>query len=282
MSTSTFRIIPRLDIKGPNLVKGIKLEGLRALGDPKDYLIKYYEEDADELIIQDVVASLYNRNNLSKIIEYITSKVFIPITVGGGLRSIDDIENILRSGADKVSINSQGIKNPEIITNSVSQFGSSTIALSIEVIKYENRYLASYDNGRELTEINVFDWIKNAEELGIGEIILTNVDFDGTSKGIDKKLISKAREITNLPLLYHGGVSSFEDVYNIYDLGCNGAVIASCFHYHYLKKINGHIENKVEGNFDFIKNNITKNYNFNSFSIYDLKYFMKSKKVNIR
>ncbi len=163
------RIIARLDIKGPNLVKGIHLEGLRVLGKPEEYARAYYQAGADELIFQDVVASLYERNSLHDIISRTAREIFIPLTVGGGLRSIDDIRSVLRAGADKVSINTAAIRNPQLIREASLVFGSSTIVVAIEAIKQaDGRYLAFIDNGREHTGVEVLGWAKKVEELGAG------------------------------------------------------------------------------------------------------------------
>ena len=170
----TIRIIPRLDIKGPNLVKGVHLEGLRVLGKPYDFAKYYYQNGADELMFMDVVASLYERNSLHRIISETSKKIFIPITVGGGIRSINDIKEILRVGADKVCLNTAVIKNPDLISKASRMFGSSTIVISIEAIKGNNgEYFAYTDNGREYTGINVMGWAKKVEDLGAGEILLT-------------------------------------------------------------------------------------------------------------
>ena len=165
----TIRIIPRLDIKGPNLVKGIHLEGLRVLGKPADFAKYYYENGADELMFMDVVASLYERNSLHDIISETAKQKFIPITVGGGLRSISDIKEVLRVGADKVCLNTAVIKDPELIRAASRKFGSSTIVVAIEAIKEENgKYLAYTDNGREYTGVDVFEWAQKIDESGAG------------------------------------------------------------------------------------------------------------------
>ena len=159
------RIIPRLDIKGPNLVKGIHLEGLRVLGKPEDFTKYYYDQGADELIFQDTVASLYQRNNLTEIIKRTSQNIFIPLTVGGGIRSIEDINAVLRAGADKVSINTAAIGNPDFINESSRAFGSSTIVIAIEAIKQaDGSYLAYTDNGREHTGVEILPWAKEVEE----------------------------------------------------------------------------------------------------------------------
>lgn len=163
MMTETIRIIPRLDIKGPNLVKGIHLEGLRVLGKPESFAKFYYENGADELFFQDVVASLYDRNSLHNIITRTAREIFIPLTVGGGIRTIEDIRDVLRAGADKVAINTAAIKQPSFIKEAALKFGSSTIVVAIEAIRdASGKYLAYTDNGREYTGIEVVKWAKKS------------------------------------------------------------------------------------------------------------------------
>ena len=176
------RIIPRLDIKGSSLVKGIHLEGLRVLGKPHEFAKFYYENGADELIYMDVVASLYERNSLNDIIEKTARETFIPLTIGGGLRTIDDITSVLRCGADKVSLNTAAIKNPNMISEAAHKFGSSTICAAIELI-YDGKgdYFAYTDNGREYTGIEAVEWAREVQRLGAGEIVLTSVDKEKTN-----------------------------------------------------------------------------------------------------
>src|SRR3990167_373236 len=196
------RIIPRLDIKGPNLVKGIHLEGLRVLGKPEQYARHYYEAGADELAYMDVVASLYNRNSLHDIISRTAKEIFIPLMVGGGLRTIDDIRMVLRAGADKVSLNTAAIHNPQIIKEAANKFGSSTIVVTIEAIKErDGRYLAYTDNGRQFTGVEV---------LGAGEIIITSVDREGTGEGFDLELTRAISEAVSIPVIAHGGGGKIE------------------------------------------------------------------------
>ena len=211
----TIRIIPRLDIKGPNLVKGIHLEGLRVLGKPSDFAKYYYENGADELMLMDVVASLYGRNSLHDIISETAKNNFIPITVGGGIRSVKDIKNILRAGADKVCLNTAAIKNPEFIKKASREFGSSTILVSIEAIKDNDKYQAFTDNGREYTGLDVFEWAQRIDELGAGELVITSVDKEGTGKGFDIELISKINNLVSIPVIAHGGAGKKEDVIDL-------------------------------------------------------------------
>ena len=198
------RIIPRLDIKGTNLVKGIHLEGLRILGNPSDFAEHYYKNGADELLLMDVVASLYERNGLSELISEISKNIFVPITVGGGIRNILDIKNVLRAGADKVSINTAAINNKKFIKEAINEFGSSTITIAIEAIKgLDGEYFAFTDNGRENSGLKAIEWAKEVERLGVGEIILTSVDNEGTGKGFDFDLLELFKsESLNELILY--------------------------------------------------------------------------------
>ncbi len=250
---NNIRIIPRLDIKGPNLVKGIHLEGLRVLGKPEAFARYYYENGADELIYQDVVASLYNRNSLHEIISRTAKETVIPLTVGGGLRTLDDIKAVLRAGADKVSLNTAAIKDPSFIKQAAKKFGSSTIVVAIEAIKQPGgQYFAFIDNGREETGIEVVKWAQMAEELGAGEIIITSVDKEGTGEGFDIELIKKITAAVRVPVIAHGGASTME---NIKDAIINGdasaLAIASIFHYAAMKKIPKDAIAGEEGNLSF-------------------------------
>jgi cyclase len=207
LAKKPLRIIPRLDIKGPNLVKGIHLEGLRVLGQPHDFARYYYENGADELFFQDVVASLYGRNSMSEIIQKTANEIFIPLTVGGGIRNIEDINNVLRCGADKVALNTAVIGNKDFVRQASEKFGSSTIVVAIEIIQEtDGRYLAYTDNGREYTGIDAVEWSEEVVELGAGELVITSVDREGTGEGPDLSLLEKIAERVGVPVIAHGGV----------------------------------------------------------------------------
>ena len=231
------RLIARLDVKAPNLVKGIQLEGLRKMGDPNEFASKYYLQGVDEIYYEDIVASLYERNSLIDIIEKTTESVFVPITVGGGLRSIDDVAAALRAGADKVSINTAAHKEPDLITNASKMFGRSTIVVAIEAIRQnDGSYHAFTDNGRNRTGREVVSWAMEVERLGAGEILITSVDKEGTGDGLDMELIRKVIANINLPLVVHGGVGRPEHVQKVAkELKISGVAIASMLHYQYLE-----------------------------------------------
>jgi cyclase len=230
---SNMRIIPRLDIKGPNLIKGIRLEGLRVMGDPQEFALRYYEEGADELVYIDIVASLYARNNLSDIIRRAADRVFIPITVGGGIRSVDDAKHILRSGADKVAINTAAIARPELISEVSRKFGSQAMVLSIEAKQIApGKWEAYTDNGRERTGLDVIEWVTRGVELGAGEILLTSVDREGTRRGYDIDLIRQVSQAVPVPVIASGGMGTIEHMVEAATSGLADAVaMADVLHY---------------------------------------------------
>lgn len=209
------RLIPRLDIKNDFVIKGINLEGLRKVGKPLDLLEKYYREGADEICLIDSVASLYGRNNLFSIIENATKNIFIPLTVGGGIRSLKDIELALNSGADKVAINSFATENPNFISEASKNFGSSTIVSYIEAKKNNSSWEVYKYFGREKTDLDIIYWIKKVQDLGCGEILLTSVDHEGLQKGLDYKLLDTVIKILNVPLIFSGGFTGIEEIQKI-------------------------------------------------------------------
>lgn len=235
----TIRVIPRLDIKGPNLVKGIHFEGLRVLGKPDRFARFYYENGADELFFQDTVASLYERNNLQEIISKTAKEIFIPLTVGGGIRTIADIQNVLRAGADKVAINTAAINQPDFIKEASRKFGSSTIVVAIEAIKNsDGRYLAFTDNGREHTGLEVIAWAQQAQDLGAGELVISSVDREGTGEGFDMELCKMVSEAVSIPVIAHGGAKSPQNVAElIKEAKIDAVAIASILHYESMKKL---------------------------------------------
>ncbi|MDB5636889.1 MAG: imidazole glycerol phosphate synthase subunit HisF [Bradyrhizobium sp.] len=234
---SNLRIIPRLDIKGKNLIKGVQLEGLRVMGDPQEFALGYYRAGADELIYMDIVASLYGRNNLSDIIRRAADQVFIPITVGGGIRSVDDARHILRSGADKVAINTAAIARPGLISEVARHFGSQAMVLSVEAKQVaQGKWEAYTDNGRERTGLDVLQWVRRGIEMGAGEILLTSVDREGTRKGFDIDLIRQVSEAATVPVIASGGMGSIEDFLMAAQLGrADGISMANTLHYNRLK-----------------------------------------------
>lgn len=280
----TVRIIPRLDIKGPNLVKGIHLEGQRVLGKPEDFARYYYENGADELFFQDSVASLYGRNNLNNIIEQTVKDIFIPLTVGGGLRSINDIRTVLNSGADKVALNTAVINDPNLIREASRTFGSSTIVVSLEVIKQENgNYHCFTDCGREKTGLDAFEWAQKACDLGAGEILITSVDMEGTGRGYDLGLIKKISQLVSVPVIAHGGAGNVEDICSAVKEGKADAVcVASIFHYDFFLKCSYEDKHFIdEGNIEFIKQS-KENNRIKGVTIPEVKGFMQECGIKCR
>mgnify|MGYP000545244791 CR=1 FL=1 len=227
------RLIARMDIKGPNLIKGVHLEGLRKIGDPQARAARYYAEGADELIYMDVVASLYGRNSLVDVVRHSTEHIFVPITVGGGVRSIADADQLLRAGADKVAINTAAVHRPELISELTRQFGSQCIVLSVEAKRRADGGWEAYtDNGREHTGRDVVAWVQEAEALGIGEILLTSVDMEGTRKGMDLALVHAVTSVVDIPVIASGGAGNAAHVVQAVSEGHADAVaVADMIHF---------------------------------------------------
>jgi cyclase len=227
------RLIARLDIKGENLIKGINLEGLRVIGSPNEHAHRYYEQGADELIYMDCVASLYGRNNLEEIVKRTAQNVFIPMTVGGGIRSLEDATNLLRCGADKVAINTAAIHRPELISEVANHFGSQCMVLSVEAKNIgQGAWEAYTDNGRERSGLDVIEWIQKAVSLGAGEILLTSVDREGTRSGFDLDLVKLVTNEVSVPVIASGGMGKIDDLISVVKEGNVDAVaMADILHY---------------------------------------------------
>lgn len=251
----TTRVIPRLDIKGPNLVKGVHLEGLRVLGKPEQFAERYYEDGADELLYMDVVASLYGRNSILEIVRRTAQAVFIPLTVGGGIRTLDDIRDVLRAGADKVAINTSAIANPAFVREAAGKFGSSTIVVSIEAIRMpDGSYQAFTDNGRETTGVEAIEWAHRAVESGAGEIMVTSVDREGTGKGFDLALSRAIAASVPVPLIACGGAGSPAHAVEVVLDGLADAVsVASILHYPLAHHLGTWSDFADEGNVEFLR-----------------------------
>ena len=226
------RIIPRLDIKAPNLVKGIRLEGLRKLGNPAAFAERYYEQGADELIYQDIVASLYERNGIEDLIRETAERIFIPLTVGGGIRTLADIQSILRAGADKICLNTAAIKNPRFITEAANRFGRQCIVVVIEAIRQSDGVWKAFtDNGREHSGRDALEWAAEAVELGAGELLVTSVDREGTASGFELDLLKRLARVVPVPVIAHGGAGKVADIAEVARLGVDGVAIAGLLHY---------------------------------------------------
>lgn len=232
MVKEKIRIIPKIEIKNEYLIKGIKYEGLRKIGDPVKFAYKYFKDHADQINIIDIVASLYTRNNLFNIINKITENIFIPICVGGGIKNINDIKSLLCVGADRIIINSEGIRNINFLREIKNIFGDQFLTVSIEAKKIKNEYFCMMDHGRENSNIRVIDWIKELHKIKIGEIIINSIDCDGMQCGFDYELAKLIPKNIEIPIVFGGGagkISDFENLINNFNF--NGISAASCFHF---------------------------------------------------
>ena len=284
MYKRNIRVIPRLDIKGLNLVKGIHLEGLKILGNPSEFSKFYYSNGADELLYMDAVASLYGRNSLCDVIENTVKEIFIPLTVGGGLRSIDDISTVLLCGADKVAINTEAINRPEFISEAVKKFGSSTIMIEIQTKKQLNGdYVAFTDNGRNNSGLDAVEWAIQVENFGAGEILITSIDNDGTGKGFDIDIIKQISESVSIPVIAGGGAGNVNHVIELVGkTEINGVGLASLLHYPFVHQLveSGYKFGKA-GEFNVIQESYT-NARINGTDIQTVKESLISQGINSR
>ena len=232
------RLIPRLDIKAPNLVKGVHLEGLRVLGDPARFARFYYQQGADELLYMDIVASLYQRNTILELVQATSQEIFIPLTVGGGLRSLEDMRRALGRGADKVALNTAALARPELIREAAREFGSSAVVVSIEAKRRpQGGYEAYCDCGRERSRREVVEWARQACDLGAGEILLTSIDQEGTGGGYDLELTRLVSRAVPVPVIACGGAGRPGDLVRVVKEGQADAVcLASLLHYSALEQ----------------------------------------------
>lgn len=230
------RIIPCLDVKDGQTVKGINFENLQYAGDPISLAKKYSDEGADELVFLDITATNEGRQTTVKMVESVAKQVFIPFTVGGGIKSIDDMKQLLQAGADKVAINSAAVKNPELIKESSTYFGSQCIVVAIDAKYVDGDFYVFINAGQKNTGIKLIDWVKKVEELGAGEILLTSMDADGTQNGFDLGMTKLTSENVNIPVIASGGaganVEHFVEVFN--EAKADAALAASIFHYNTL------------------------------------------------
>jgi len=244
---SKIRVIARVDVKNDDVIKGIHLEGLRKVGKPNEFARKYYAAGIDEIVFMDAVAAYYDRNSLVQIIQSACNDVFVPITVGGGIRNTEDIKNVLNAGADKVAINTQAIRTPAFIEQASKTFGAQCIVISIEAKKItEGKWEAYIDNGREPTGLDVIEWVKKVQKLGAGEILLTSIDAEGTKKGFDESLNTAVAESVSIPVIASGGAGKLEHISSLLNNSPIDAVaVASILHYdiHAVKDIKQQLNN---------------------------------------
>jgi imidazole glycerol-phosphate synthase subunit HisF len=226
------RLTARLDIKGSNLIKGVHLEGLRVIGDPQAYARRYYEQGADELIYIDIVASLYGRSKLTEIVRRAAHDVFVPMTVGGGVRTVDDVRDLLRAGADKVAINTAAVKRPELISEVARRFGSQCMVLSLEAKQQSpGKWEVYTDCGRERTGIDAIEWVRRGVELGAGEILVTSIDREGTRKGFDVELTRAVADAVSVPVIASGGYGEPKHLQQVAAAGADAIAVADALHF---------------------------------------------------
>lgn len=275
------RIIPKLEVKGLNLVKGIRLDGLRVLGNPEEFANEYSKEGADEIYFQDVVASLYNQTTLYDILNKVSKKSFVPITAGGGVKNINDIELFLKSGADRVAINSSLFKNFSLLKNAILKFGIANIVVSIEVVNNNNNYIVTSNSGREYSGIKLADWIKKINSVALVEFFITCVDRDGTGKNFDEKLINELKKFKNSFIII-GGISNLNFLANSLKKNSfiSGIGIASSLHYN--KILKKKLKYDDYGNTQFLKFNVHKPNNLQLFNIKKIKKYLKNHNLSIR
>ena len=231
------RIIPCLDVKDGQTVKGVNFQNLKYAGDPVELAKRYSEEGADELVFLDITATNEGRKTMLNVVENVARQVFIPFTVGGGIKNIEDIRNILLAGADKVSINTAAVENPDLISQAANMFGSQCVVIAIDAKKHTDDSYVYINAGQKKTDIKVRDWIKTIEKLGAGEILLTSMDADGTQNGFDHELTNMVSNNSNLPVIASGGAGPVIDHFiDIFTKGsADAALAASIFHYDTLK-----------------------------------------------
>lgn len=272
------RIISRLDIKNGILVKGIGLEGLRNLGNPETFIKTYYDQKIDEIHFQDVVASLYGRDVLFSIIEKISKKIFVNVSVGGGIKNVKEVDQLLRIGVDKIVINTAAVRNPDMLEKLVKIYGSSTIGVNIDTSKIGENYEVLIETGRERTKIDLFRWVDKVQELNVGEITVTEISREGRNKGFNINLYKDLRKRIDTQFVAHGGAGPLENIANLFNTADIDAVsIASLFHY---KNIQPQENLKLKGSNSFIKS-IKDDEKF-GISILDLKKYLISQNIKVR
>ena len=232
---NNFRIVPKIEVKQFNLVKGYKLEGLRVLGNPLSFIAEYEKFLADEILIEDVMASLLDSLIETKLIKKIAQSSSISLTAGGGIKNIKDAEKIFAAGAERVILCSAAIKKSNLLTEIVDKYGSQSLAVKLEIYSRNNNieYL-TFNNGREIFKCNFYDWIEHLKSLGVGEIHTNFIDDDGTGESLNIKLFENIRNKINIPIIYSGGISSLDDIKLVKKVGGDGVAIASALHYELL------------------------------------------------
>lgn len=232
MNNLTKRIIPCLDVNNGRVVKGVNFVGLKDAGDPVEIAKRYNDEGADELTFLDISASVENRGTIVDIVKNVAREVFIPLTVGGGIRNLDDIYALLNVGCDKISINSSAVKTPNLIDDGAKRFGSQCIVVAIDVKKVsDGSYHVFVKGGREDTGLNAIEWAKEVENRGAGEILLTSMDTDGVKQGFDLEITKEISKIVNIPVIASGGAGNMQHFKDAFLSGADAALAASIFHF---------------------------------------------------
>ena len=229
----TIRVIPCLDVANGRVVKGVNFENLRDAGDPVELSNFYYESGADELTFLDVQATIENRSTMYELVTKTAEQIFIPLTVGGGIRSVHDVGNLLSAGADKVSVSSSAISNPSLLSAIAERFGNQVLVLSLDLKKRENveeSWVVTTHGGRSVTDIDAIEWIATAEQLGVGELLVNSIDADGTKSGFDLRLIEAIRDCSTLPLIASGGAGAASHFPEAAASGADALLAASIFH----------------------------------------------------
>lgn len=230
------RIIPCLDIKDGKTVKGIQFEDLRLAGDPVEFAKKYEKDGADELVFLDITATLEGRKTLIELVEKLSLEINIPFTIGGGITSVQDVEALLKAGADKVSINSAAVRRPELVREIAQQFGNQCVVAAIDTKNIEGEDYVFINGGKIKTELKTLDWVKTVTDLGAGEILLTSMDFDGTKNGFDIRMLQNVSDVCHLPIIASGGAGKMEDFTEVFTkTKVTGALAASIFHFKEIK-----------------------------------------------
>lgn len=226
------RIIPCLDITGGRVVKGINFVNIRDAGDPVEWARKYDSDGADELVFLDITATSDDRQTLIEVVGKVSDEIFIPFTVGGGIRTVKDMQNILKAGADKISINTAAVKNPNLIKEGAEHFGTQCIVVAVDAKREGEGFKVYVRGGRDRTDVDVLEWCKRAEDLGAGELLVTSMDRDGTKDGYDLDLLKKITSMVNIPVIASGGCGTLLHLYDAIEVGRASAVLAaSIFHY---------------------------------------------------
>jgi len=226
------RIIPCLDVKDGRVVKGIKFIGLKDVGDPVECARNYNQQGADEIVFLDITATYENRDTIVEVVERAAKEIFVPLTVGGGIRTIEDFTKLLRAGADKISVNSAAVKNPALIQEAADKFGSQCVVVAIDVKRIDGQFRVVTAGGRIDTGLDAVEWAKRVEELGAGEILLTSMDADGTKQGFDVEILNEIGKVISIPIIASGGCGTLEHFSEVFQqTNADAALAASLFHY---------------------------------------------------